>query len=271
VTVETAAPTSPGGVRKAPDTFSRLADKLAAHYRTLRGVVRHALVTEQVVAALPPEQADIVDVGAGAGLVGIELARLGHHVTLVDPSTEMVGQASEHLAAEPADVAGRVRIVQARAEDAPAVLGRRFDVVCCHAVLPHVPDPQPVLSALGGLAAPGAVVSVLAKNADALAFPPALRADWAETVRVLTTCPDADVGGLGVRARAHRLADLTQWLDEVGVTTRAWYGIRVFTNHLHGVEPGPDLAAVLAAERLAAATDPYRAVARLLHLVGRRR
>jgi S-adenosylmethionine-dependent methyltransferase len=60
-------------------------------------------------------------------------------------------------------------------------------------------------------------------------------------------------------------------LADEGIELVAWYGIRVFTDHLGQAPPGPDLDDVLEAERLAGERDQYRGVARLLHLVGRRR
>jgi hypothetical protein len=80
----------------------------------------------------------------------------------------------------------------------------------------------------------------------------------------------ADRGGLGVETRAHSFDSLVRDLAAEGVEIVAWYGIRVFTDHLGQAPPGPDLDRVLEAEELAGRRDPYRRVARLLHLIGRR-
>jgi S-adenosylmethionine-dependent methyltransferase len=50
----------------------------------------------------------------------------------------------------------------------------------------------------------------------------------------------------------------------------AWYGIRIFTDHLGDEPPGHDSEFAVEAEWRAGQTDPYRQVARLLHLIGER-
>jgi len=58
------------------------------------------------------------------------------------------------------------------------------------------------------------------------------------------------------------------------VPLRRWYGVRVFTDqtpdHVGPPVDGRQLAQLLDAEERAGRTDPYRAVAALLHLVGTR-
>jgi 2-polyprenyl-3-methyl-5-hydroxy-6-metoxy-1,4-benzoquinol methylase len=112
----------------------------------------------------------LVDIGGGAGNQSLPLARDGYEVTIVDPSREMLKRAELRLAAEPGDAAGRVRLVRASAEEAAGALGgRRFAGVLCHGVIMYVEDPRPLVAALAGLAEPGGLVSLVAKNAKALA------------------------------------------------------------------------------------------------------
>ncbi|HYZ02366.1 MAG TPA: methyltransferase domain-containing protein, partial [Candidatus Binatia bacterium] len=72
------------------DPYAHLAERFVAHYDTLRGAVRAELVAVQVDGHLPGI-GRVVDVGGGAGRQTIRLARLGHEVTLLDPSEEMLG------------------------------------------------------------------------------------------------------------------------------------------------------------------------------------
>ncbi|MFI1992867.1 hypothetical protein [Actinoplanes sp. NPDC020271] len=53
-----------------------------------------------------------------------------------------------------------------------------------------------------------------------------------------------------------------------------WYGVRVFTDTVPDDAPRPgeqELARILACEKRAGATDPYRGVAALTHVVASRR
>lgn len=247
--------------------FDALAERFVGHYETLRGVVRRVLLEKQLSLHLPPVPASIVDVGGGAGHQAIPLARRGYHVTLVDPSEAMLTKASSRLDREQADVRARVALLKSTGEDAPAIFeATGFDVVMCHAVLPYVADPAPLLDAVAVMTKPGGVVSLVAKNADALAMRPALEGRFEDAVDAFDA--GEDVGGMGVSTRAHRIDDLIRLLSARSIRVSAWYGIRVFTDHVGAQAPGADLPAILSAEFEAGKRDPYRRVARLLHVVG---
>lgn len=257
------------------DPFAELAHRFAGHYRKLRGELRRQLVARQLAHHLPPPPASVVDIGGGIGHQAFPLATAGYQVVLLDASAEMLRRAHARLADEPPEVAARMRLMRGVGEEAASLLaGERFDVVLCHAVLPYVVDDRALLRGVAGVARRDAVVSVLAKNGDALAMRPALQRRWREATTALGHPPAGgplgDVGGMGVRTRAHRLADLTALLAAESVRVVSWYGIRVFTDHLFD-EAADDLSTVLAAEEAAGSRDPYRAVARLLHVVGRMR
>ena len=82
-----------------------------------------------------------------------------------------------------------------------------FPAVLCHGVLMYSPDPDPVLSAIARVTAPGGLVSLLVRNADALAMRPGLLGEWAACAAAFNS--DRNPNRIGVTARADRLADLT--------------------------------------------------------------
>ena len=249
-----------------PDPYAHLAQRFVSHYDSLRGAVRYALVSRQLDAHLQGGRLTIVDVGGGAGHQALRLARAGHVVTLVDPSAEMIERARAALADEPAEISDRVELVLADAKQASTALRTRFDVVCCHAVLPYVDDGPELVDHVARLAGRGAVLSLVFKNADALAMRPALEGRWADAVAAFDR--QEDVGGLGVPTRAHRLADVETWVRDAGFEVEDWYGIRVATDHLTGAS-SDHLDDVLPVEIEASRRDPYRALGRLIHLVAR--
>ncbi len=251
------------------DPYSCLADPFLAHQRTLRGVVRYTLVARQLEEHLPPPPARVADVGGGAGHQSIPLARRSYEVTILDPSEEMLSKAQQSLALEEAEVRGRVRLVRGAGEEAPEVLGgERFDAVMCHGVLPYLEDPGPLIRELASITRPGGVVSVLAKNAETLAMRPALEGRYRDALATLTA--DRDLGRLGVVTRGDTVEGLTALFKETGLGVVQWYGVRVFTDHLGDRPPGSELLEILELEWEASRRDPYRAVARLIHLIGQR-
>ena len=260
------------GLMAGDDVWAPLVGRFVdGHYGSLRGRVRTHVLACHLRAHLPPPPAALVDVGGGAGNQSVPLARDGYEVTIVDPSEAMLARAQARVAMEPADVAGRIRLARASAGEARRVLGgTQFAGVLCHGVIMYVEDPRPFVSALAELAAPGGTVSLVAKNAEALATHPALEGRWAEALADFDA--DRQVNGLGLDTRADTVGGLTALLAEFGVERTAWYGVRLFTDGWTPQRPAAGAEdEVLAVELEASRRDPYRLMSRLFHVVGIRR
>lgn len=224
---------------------------------------------EQIAGRFPVGQRlRVLDVGMGQGTQALRLARAGHQVTGLERDETMISVARRALAAEPEGIRARMRIVEGDGQDTGVhFLPGSFDVVLCHGVLMYVEEPDPLLAGLARMLAPGGLLSLLVRNGDALAVRPGLAGDWAGALAAFDTT--AYRNRLGLDVRADRLADLTATLAGIGAPLHAWYGVRLFTDQAaDGTPPPADVPALLAAEERAGRTDPYRAVAALLHLCG---
>jgi S-adenosylmethionine-dependent methyltransferase len=243
-----------------------------ARLGTLRQVVRQEVVARQLAGRLKLEAPRVLDVGCGQGTQALRLARLGYEVTALDASEKMLEELGRALDREPAAVRDRVQIVRG---DAARLAGTFspgcFDTVLCHGLLMYFADPGPLLTDLARMLAPGGTLSLLVRNADALAMRPALLGDWTAAEEAFGTT--AYGNRLGVTARADRLADLTAALTGRGLEVFAWYGVRVFTDTVADDAPLPsaeELNRILDCETRAGAADPYRRVAALTHVFARR-
>ncbi|MFZ3594151.1 class I SAM-dependent methyltransferase [Streptomyces sp. BH104] len=241
----------------------------------LRNVVRQELVArqldEQLAARFPVGQRlRVLDVGMGQGTQALRLARAGHKVTGVEQDPEMVAVAGRALAAEPAGVRDRVRLVQGNGMDTGVhFLPGSFDVVLCHGVLMYVEDPDALLAGLARMLAPGGLLSLVVRNGDALAMRPGLAGDWIGALGAFESTKYTN--RLGLDVRADRLDALTETLAGIGAPLHSWYGVRVFTDQAADGAVAPEhgeLQTLLAAEEKAGRSDPYRRVAALLHLCG---
>ncbi|MFF1703637.1 class I SAM-dependent methyltransferase [Streptomyces sp. NPDC058252] len=224
---------------------------------------------EQIAGRFPVGQRlRILDVGMGQGTQALRLARAGHQVTGLEQDAKMLAVAREALAAEPEGIRGRVRLIEGDGRETGVhFLPGSFDVVLCHGVLMYVEEPDALLAGLARMLAPGGLLSLLVRNADALAMRPGLSGDWATTLDSFNTTTYTN--RLGLDVRADRLATLTSTLAGIGASLHAWYGVRVFTDTAaDGAPVPPDVESLLAAEERAGRTDPYRQVAALLHLCG---
>lgn len=244
------------------------ADRLREAFTDQEGDVTFQMVLRALGRHARSPVWNVADIGGGHGRLALELAARGHTVTVLDPDPHMLQSASDRLAGESDGVRGRVTLIQGEGEDAAALLGRdRFDVVCCHSVVMYVPDPGRILGPAVSLARPGTgVVSVLANNPEAVAMRCGLQQRWADVVEAIATHRDPRT----LPTYPHTRGDLVTALEEAGAMLDSWYGVGVFTDHHEGTIYAEDPDDVFAAEWAAGACDPYRQVARCVHLVATR-
>jgi S-adenosylmethionine-dependent methyltransferase len=245
-----------------------LTSAYARHSDSLLGALRQALLTRGLSVNLPAGPQRIIDVGGGAGLQAILLARAGHDVVLLDPDPRMLASARTALASETQQVQSRVSLVRGSGESATSLVGTGFDVVCCHGVLMYLDEPTALLRELVGLARPGGLISVLAKNADAIAMRSGLDGRWTDALTALTNGFEAE--DRYVASRADSVDAISDLLAELKACPRTWYGIRIFTDHLGEVPVGSDFDDILELEWAAGLREPYRRVARLFHVIAHR-
>jgi S-adenosylmethionine-dependent methyltransferase len=240
-----------------------------SHVGNLRGALRQALVSRALLHHLPDDRPQrVLDVGAGTGRQGIALAQAGHEVVLLEPNQAMLDTARQAVDGEAPDVRARIRFVHGNGERAVELAGGEYDLVCCHGVLMYVPDAAPLITALCGAARVGGLISVLAKNGDVLAMRPGIEGRWADALDALTG--PVEIGRLGLASRGDSLRALSALLAENNAPILAWYGVRIFTDHLADAPVEADFNQICDLEWTAGSRDPYRQVARLLHLIARK-
>ncbi|MEV7792497.1 methyltransferase [Streptomyces sp. NPDC087512] len=241
-----------------------------------RAALRTAVVWEVLQEALDRrvkatgrQALDVLDTGGGSGNFAVPLARLGHRVTVVDPSPNALF-ALERRAAE-AEVADRVRGVQGDVHglfDVAEPGG--YDVVLCHGVLEYVDDPaEGVRNAVAALRADG-VLSLLAAGLGGAVLARALAGHFTEARQALGD-PDGRWGTGDPMPRRFTAQQLTGLVEDAGLRVGAVHGVRVFADLVPGAlvdtEPGA-LDALLALEAAAAELAAFHSVATQLHVLG---
>ena len=232
---------------------------------TRKGRVGFELLLGQVLDALPPAPAAVVDAGGGTGQLAVALAGHGYRVTVVDTSAAMLATCAQRAADEGGEVAERVTGVQGDAADLPGLLGEGSqDAAVCHDLLTRVDDQAALVGSLAGVLAEGGVLSLGFANRDWLALRAGRRGDHADALRL--------VGSGGDRgSEAVTLTEAEQLLDKAGLALAAAYGVGVFAEVGDDDLNREELAALVELERRVAGREPYRSSARTLHLIARRR
>jgi ubiquinone/menaquinone biosynthesis C-methylase UbiE len=109
----------------------------------------------------PPGPAEALDVGCGAGLMSVELARLGLAVTATDASPGMVQTALGLMARH--GLQDRVTVQQADVHALPFPDGR-FALVVALGLLPWLHDPAAAVTELARVLAPEGTIILTADN-----------------------------------------------------------------------------------------------------------
>jgi 2-polyprenyl-6-hydroxyphenyl methylase/3-demethylubiquinone-9 3-methyltransferase len=111
-------------------------------------------------------QAQVLDVGCGGGILSESLAAKGASVTAIDIAPRVLEVAKLHLLESGVSVDYRQATVEQLAQNQSAA----FDLVTCLEMLEHVPDPSSVIDAIAALVKPGGHVFLSTLNRTAGAF-----------------------------------------------------------------------------------------------------
>ncbi|RFU22574.1 methyltransferase domain-containing protein [Geodermatophilus marinus] len=212
----------------------------------------------------------VLDVGGGSGVFAVPLARLGHEVTVVDPSADALATLARR--AGTAGVGERVHGVQGDGDLLHEVVpdAGGFDLALCHSVLEVVDDPATTLGEIARSLTAGGTASVAVANRAGAVL---ARAVGGHPTDALALFEGPGPGGARSRRR-FTPADLLDLVTGAGLTAGSWRGISVVADLLDvvGADAAADAdpAAVRRLELALAGTSPYRDVAGGLHVLATR-
>jgi SAM-dependent methyltransferase len=215
------------------------------------GPVRTEVMWQAVLDAVKAASAtsgglDVLDLGGGTGGDAVRLARLGHRVTVVDPSPDALAsldrRAAESDEDPPASTGGSVTgILGDTADLVDHVAPASFDLVVCHGVLEHVDDPDQALASAAAALRPGGYVSVVVAGRLGAVVSRALAGDFDEARSLFESTADSwDLRSAGPRRFV--VDEITTLLTAHGLIPVQTNALRVFADlvpsALVDVEPG---------------------------------
>lgn len=238
-------------------------------YGTIKGRVRLEVLWRAMLADMPQLQQEpltILDAGAGQGQVAALLAKQGHHLTLLEPSAEMLQMARDNFSSEGLEA----EFIRSRIQDADLQVGT-YDVVLCHAVIEWLADPGQVLRQLVEGIKPGGYLSLLFYNVHALRQRHMI---WGNFDKVLAGELKGDGRKRFTPTNPQDYHQVRTWLAEAGLEEVGFSGVRVFVDYmsreLRYKLSEAEADKVLAMELEFSRREPYCYWGRYLHLTARR-
>jgi S-adenosylmethionine-dependent methyltransferase len=255
------------------ERFRAGAAKYAAYLETPEGRLRLDLAFANLQDFLPPTTRSLsaLDLGCGTGAIGVRLAQLGLHVTLLDASVPMLDFAKR--AALQAGVTERIAVKHGDATQcANSFHAESFDLIVCHNILEYVDDPCVVLrSAARALRDPASIISVLVRNQAGEVLKAAINdGDLAAADHNLT----AEWGHeslYGGEVRLFTADSLQGMLRESSLAVTTVRGIRVVSDFLPSrVSRNDEYEQIFKLERKLSKRPEFAAVARYTHCLAHR-
>jgi S-adenosylmethionine-dependent methyltransferase len=243
-------------------------DRYINHLSSARGIVRTEITQRHladVCLVNSGEPRVVLDVGCGDGRDSIWLASLGHSVVGVDPSEEMIDRANLRLKEfekSNGKLAGDIELRTSGVTETAEKYSDEFDLILSHGVIMYADDPKEFIAQHVSMLRDGGSLSLLTKNAYALAYRAAGEGHYADARRLLVD--PYSIGHLGIKVEAHTVQQLADIAATLGCLVSSWAGVRIFSDLDFDTV---DAAELLSLEWESARAEPYRQTASLVHLI----
>ncbi|WP_323844527.1 methyltransferase domain-containing protein [Microbulbifer magnicolonia] len=250
-------------------------DDLAHRFRNriyggLKGDIRLAVLNRDLAPLLADAATlKIVDAGGGQGQFALDLAEAGHSVYLADISAEMLDLAAERVAER--QLQRRVTLLHRRLQELPEIAELQgADLVICHAVLEWLAQPKRAVAQLRSLLKPGGYLSLTFYNRRALEFRLLQRGSFRQLDRNIDSDHWGGHPGSLTPQNPLLLEWVQDWLAQSGLNVVAHSGIRCFHDFMTpSIREKLPAAAIVEKELEYSRVDPYRQLARYVHLLCR--
>jgi S-adenosylmethionine-dependent methyltransferase len=260
----------------ATDDFERFqsgAAKYAAYLETPEGRLRLDLAFANLQEFLPQatRSSRALDLGCGTGALSVRLARVGFHVTMLDPSAEMLDMAQR--AAREAGLLQQTTLQQGDAAQLAALFDAgSFDVILCHNVLEFVDDPHSVLrDAAHALRDSSSILSVLVRSQAGEVLKAALQAGDLVAAENNLTAAWGQESLYGGKVRLFKPENLQAALRAASLAITAQRGVRIIADYLPPqVSRSAEYNRIFDLERKLGSQPEFAAIARYTQCLARR-
>lgn len=257
---------SPGEDRNFDPLHQRFKKNI---YATLKGRLRLEVLWRDVQEHIPQLGEGtpwrILDAGCGMGHFSRRLAEQGHELLLCDISRQQLDAARVTL--NQAGSMARYFFRQMPFQQLARTNEQPFDLVLCHAVLEWLSDPEQGIRSLQPLIRPGGWLSLLFFNRHALEYRHLLNGNFKKL-------RSGDLAGEGKYLTPDNPLvpeQVRDWLEQADMQIVASSGVRTFVDFMH--RPTRDKMSfedLLEMELRYSTEEPFRSLARYIHIIARR-
>jgi S-adenosylmethionine-dependent methyltransferase len=231
-------------------------------YGSSKGYIRWNVLWEDLISELPQlaqGNLTILDAGGGAGRMTLALAKYGNHVTLCEPSKEMLGKAQTLVASE--NLTENVSFVNKALQD--FMPEKSFDVILNHAILEWLAEPKKALEHLVKQLEPNGYLSLMFYNRNAALFKDILAGDFS-----LEALQEGSLRkGWNEESNPLFPETILAWLNEFGIQVKSKAGIRIFHDHISEEKRVEKLEQLLVAEKTLRKREPFASLAQHVHFI----
>ncbi|WP_227428758.1 methyltransferase domain-containing protein [Psychrobacter sp. I-STPA6b] len=259
-----------------PTLSDRNFDPIADHftdkvYGGLKGDIRLAVLKKdlsQAINTLISEQnrpLRILDIGAGLAQISIELADMGHEVTINDISINMLNKAKESITES--TLLESIRWLACPYQQLADKLQGEYDLILCHALLEWLATPADIIAFFQQWLSPTGKLSLCFYNPASFIYRNLVMGNFnvlnnpnykADNKRSLT--PNNPVS----------YEEVSMWLEQAGFTIESVSGLRVFHDYSplkRGGHTNPN--AVVEMEVRYSTQEPFKWLGRYLHILAK--
>lgn len=248
--------------------FDDIAHKFAKNiYGSDKGEIRQVIVWEDLQQILntvngAERQLNILDAGGGLAQMSQKLAKLGHHVSLCDLSSEMLQLAQQDIANN--GLLEQYRFIHSPVQSIEKHLDEHVDVALFHAVMEWLADPKPALENVLAQVKPGGMASIMFYNHHGLVYKNVV---CGNIPHILNGMPHRKRFKLQPQ-KGLKPEEVYQWIEDAGFSICGKSGIRCFSDYIGNMEYMGDYQYedVLALERQLCRQEPYLSLGRYIHV-----
>ncbi|GAB2993324.1 methyltransferase domain-containing protein [Psychrosphaera aestuarii] len=231
-------------------------------YGTSKGLVREAVLMRDLKEYLDLKgPLKILDVGGGQGQIALQLAELGHEVTVTDISTEMLNVG--RLAAKDKQLTN-IEFYELDLKNLREQLNGHFDLVLCHAVFEWLSDPRSAFSVLKDMCTNSGAISFMFYNHVGQTLSNLIYANFDY---IKAGMKAKKVVKLNPQSALHP-DQVLNWIEEEGLSITIKSGVRVFHDYIRDLEKWQsDTANIIEMELTYSRQAPYTDIGRYMHLI----